>query len=69
MRDTGPSPGPLTYPLGDLETALSMRPKKLESLFSVSIDERTPLVFSCMAGIRSKKAMVIAMQRCWVTEM
>ena len=51
------------------QTALSMRPKKLESLFSVSIDERTPLVFSCMAGIRSKKAMVIAMQRCWVTEM
>ena len=29
-----------------------MRPKKLESLFKICIDERTPLVFSCMAGIR-----------------
>ena len=39
-----------------------MRPKKLEQLFSVSINERTPLVFSCMAGIRSKKAAVIALK-------
>merc|ERR1711988_1579374 len=56
----GTIPGTINIPLGDLETALSMRPKKLESLFSVSIDERTPLVFSCMAGIRSKQAMAIA---------
>merc|ERR1711971_660867 len=56
----GTIPGAINIPLGDLETALSMRPKKLESLFSVSIDERTPLVFSCMAGIRSKQAMAIA---------
>merc|ERR1711971_217735 len=56
----GTIPGAINIPLGDLETALSMRPKKLESLFNVSIDERTPLVFSCMAGIRSKQAMAIA---------
>ena len=64
----GTIPGAINIPLGDLEvtsqgqhwmkdflcfqTALTMRPKKLESLFNICIDERTPLVFSCMAGIR-----------------
>ena len=42
------------------QSALSMRPKKLEKLFDITLDERTPLVFSCMAGIRSKKAVVVA---------
>merc|ERR1712098_1033845 len=56
----GEIPGAINIPLGDLESALSMRPKKLEQLFGITIDERTPLVFSCMAGIRSKKAMAIA---------
>ena len=37
-----------------------MRPKKLEQLFNITLDERTPLVFSCMAGIRSKKAVTVA---------
>ena len=37
-----------------------MRPKKSETLFHVSVTDRTPLVFSCMAGIRSKKAAAIA---------
>merc|ERR1712079_288416 len=52
----GDIPGAINIPLGDLETALSMRPKKFETLFHVSVTDRTPLVFSCMAGIRSKKA-------------
>merc|ERR1712025_487205 len=56
----GEIPGAINIPLGDLESALSMRPKKLEKLFDVTLDERTPLVFSCMAGIRSKKAVVMA---------
>ena len=42
------------------QAALSMRPKKFETLFHVSVTDRTPLVFSCMAGIRSKKAASIA---------
>ena len=37
-----------------------MRPKKLEQLFNINIDERSALVFSCMAGIRSKKAIAVA---------
>merc|ERR1712126_257150 len=56
----GEIPGAINIPLGDLESALSMRPKKLEKLFDITLDERTPLVFSCMAGIRSKKAVVVA---------
>ena len=39
---------------------MSMRPKKLEQLFNISIDERSPIVFYCMAGIRSMKAAAIA---------
>ena len=60
LAKLGEIPGAINIPLGDLEAALSMRPKKLEQLFGITINERTPLVFSCMAGIRSKKAMAIA---------
>ena len=42
------------------QTALSFRPKKFERIFKVSLDESTPLVFSCLAGIRSRKAQRIA---------
>jgi len=59
VRD-GAIPGALHIPLGDLETALSFRPKKFEKIFKVSIDQSTPLVFTCLAGIRSRKAQGLA---------
>jgi len=60
LERDGTIPGALHIPLADLETALAFRPKKFERIFKVSIDESTPLVFSCLAGIRSRKAQRIA---------
>ena len=75
LERDGSIPGALHIPLADLEvrfeyprillnnrfqTALAFRPKKFERIFKVSIDESTPLVFSCLAGIRSRKAQRIA---------
>ena len=60
LKKDGVIPGALNIPLGDLEKALSLRPKKFERKFKVPIDYSTPLVFSCLAGIRSRKAQVVA---------
>merc|ERR1712181_59117 len=60
LERDGAIPGALHIPLGDLETALSFRPKKFERIFQVSIDQSSPLVFSCLAGIGSRKAQEVA---------
>ena len=37
-----------------------LQSKDFEKIFAVSIDQSTPLVFSCLAGIRSRKAQGLA---------
>jgi len=60
LEKDGAIPGALNIPLGDLEMALSFRPKKFERIFKTPIDNSTPIVFSCLAGIRSRKAQEVA---------
>merc|ERR1719430_1020367 len=53
LERDGTIPGALHIPLADLEGGL-------KKIFGVTRDESTPLVFSCLAGIRSRKAQRIS---------
>ncbi|XP_059111677.1 thiosulfate sulfurtransferase/rhodanese-like domain-containing protein 3 [Peromyscus eremicus] len=64
VRDTweiiehGKIPGSINIPLGEVGEALQMNPKDFkEKYHEVKPSKSDSLVFSCFAGIRSKKAM------------
>lgn len=48
-------------PFGDLASALQMTPKEFEEKYKAKLPEKSnTLVFSCLAGIRSGKALDVA---------
>lgn len=64
VRDTweilehGKIPGSVNIPLGEVGEALQMNPREFKEKYrEVKPSKSDRLVFSCLAGVRSKKAM------------
>ncbi|KAG6934602.1 thiosulfate sulfurtransferase (rhodanese)-like domain containing 3 [Chelydra serpentina] len=58
----GKIPGSINIPLGEVVEALQMNPKDFKEQYNQDMPAKSDhLVFSCMAGVRSKKALDIAM--------
>ncbi|CAM2111962.1 thiosulfate sulfurtransferase/rhodanese-like domain-containing protein 3 [Caretta caretta] len=58
----GKIPGSINIPLGEVMEALQMNPKDFKERYNQDMPAKSDhLVFSCMAGVRSKKALDIAM--------
>ncbi|KAH1172756.1 thiosulfate sulfurtransferase/rhodanese-like domain-containing protein 3 [Mauremys mutica] len=58
----GKIPGSVNIPLGEVVEALQMNPKDFKERYNQDMPAKSDhLVFSCMAGVRSKKALDIAM--------
>ncbi|XP_043366639.1 thiosulfate sulfurtransferase/rhodanese-like domain-containing protein 3 isoform X2 [Dermochelys coriacea] len=58
----GKIPGSINIPLGEVVEALQMNPKDFKERYNQDMPAKSDhLVFSCMAGVRSKKALDIAM--------
>ncbi|KAG9493291.1 hypothetical protein GDO78_001277 [Eleutherodactylus coqui] len=62
IKEYGVIKGSMNIPLGDLVSAFQMTPKDFEEKYKKSLPEKSNiLVFSCLAGIRSGKALKVAM--------
>ncbi|XP_075058933.1 thiosulfate:glutathione sulfurtransferase [Mixophyes fleayi] len=60
-KEYGIIKGSVNIPLGDLGSALQMTPKVFEEKYAKKLpDKSNTLVFSCLAGIRSRKALTVA---------
>ncbi|XP_040284732.1 thiosulfate sulfurtransferase/rhodanese-like domain-containing protein 3 [Bufo bufo] len=61
VKEYGIIKGSMNIPLGDLMSALKMTPKDFEEKYKEKLPEKSStLVFSCLAGIRSGKALDVA---------
>ncbi|XP_017949672.1 thiosulfate sulfurtransferase/rhodanese-like domain-containing protein 3 isoform X2 [Xenopus tropicalis] len=61
VKEYGVIKGSLSIPMGDLASALQLDPLTFEKKYQVKMPEKTStLIFSCLAGIRSKKAVDVA---------
>ncbi|NXP45286.1 TSTD3 protein, partial [Heliornis fulica] len=57
----GKIPASINIPLGELVEALQMDPTKFEEQYNQKMPSKLdPVVFSCLAGTRSKKALGFA---------
>uniref|UniRef100_A0A8C8RWN1 Rhodanese domain-containing protein n=1 Tax=Pelusios castaneus TaxID=367368 RepID=A0A8C8RWN1_9SAUR len=62
IGEFGKIPGSINVPLGEIVEALQMNPKDFKERYNQDMPAKSDhLVFSCMAGVRSKKALDIAM--------
>ncbi|XP_070822800.1 thiosulfate sulfurtransferase/rhodanese-like domain-containing protein 3 [Chaetodon trifascialis] len=58
LREFGAIPGSINIPLGQLNTALQLGPGEFKEKYGGEMPKQTDnIVFSCLAGIRSKKAL------------
>ncbi|XP_056422153.1 thiosulfate sulfurtransferase/rhodanese-like domain-containing protein 3 isoform X1 [Hyla sarda] len=58
IKEYGIIKGSIHIPLGDLVSALQMTPKHFEEKYKMKLPEKSnTLVFSCLAGIRSGRAL------------
>ncbi|NXC20414.1 TSTD3 protein, partial [Corythaeola cristata] len=58
----GKIPASLNIPLGELVQALQMDPTEFEEQYNQKMPSKSdPVVFSCLAGTRSKQALAFAM--------
>lgn len=58
LREYGEIPGSINVPLGQINTALRLDAEEFEEKFGGKMPELTDnVVFTCLAGIRSKKAL------------
>lgn len=61
VKEYGIINGMINIPIGDLTAALQMTPKDFELKYHQKLpDKSNTVVFSCLAGIRSKKALEVA---------
>ncbi|OCT80439.1 thiosulfate sulfurtransferase/rhodanese-like domain-containing protein 3 [Xenopus laevis] len=61
VKEYGVIKGSLNIPLGDLVSALQLDPTVFEKKYQMKMPEKTStLIFSCLAGIRSKNAVNVA---------
>ncbi|XP_073445610.1 thiosulfate sulfurtransferase/rhodanese-like domain-containing protein 3 isoform X1 [Dendrobates tinctorius] len=61
IKEYGVIKGSINIPLGDLGAALQMTPEDFEKKYVKKLPEKSnTLVFSCLAGIRSGKALGVA---------
>ncbi|XP_043335437.1 thiosulfate sulfurtransferase/rhodanese-like domain-containing protein 3 [Cervus canadensis] len=61
IHEYGKIPGSINIPLDDVGEALQMNPKDFKEKYKeVKPSKSDNLVFSCLAGVRSKKAVVTA---------
>ena len=59
LASDGAIPGAVNIPLGQVAEVFSMSPDKWESLVGRAAPQSdSPIIFSCLAGIRSHKAQV-----------
>ena len=76
IHEYGKIPGSINIPLDDVGEALQMNQKDFKEKYKeVKPSKSDNLVFSCLAGVRSKKAVVTAIslgfnsaQHCWRME-
>ncbi|XP_018420419.1 PREDICTED: thiosulfate sulfurtransferase/rhodanese-like domain-containing protein 3 [Nanorana parkeri] len=60
-KEYGIIKGSVNIPLGDLQAALQLSPKEFEAKYHVKLPEKSnTVVFSCLAGIRSGRALEVA---------
>ncbi|KAF7648824.1 hypothetical protein LDENG_00151260 [Lucifuga dentata] len=58
LREYGFIPGSINVPLGQVNTALQLDPEEFEEKFGGEMPQQTDnIVFTCLAGIRSKTAL------------
>lgn len=58
LREYGAFPGALNVPLGQINTALRLEAEEFEEKFGGAMPEQTDsIVFTCLAGVRSKTAL------------
>ncbi|KAM4633181.1 thiosulfate sulfurtransferase/rhodanese-like domain-containing protein 3 [Polymixia lowei] len=58
LREYGSIPGAVNVPLGQVNVALQLDPEEFKEKYGGDMPEQTDnIVFSCLAGIRSKKAL------------
>ncbi|KAG7475031.1 hypothetical protein JOB18_022193 [Solea senegalensis] len=61
LRDFGSIPGTVNVPLAQVNTALQLSPAEFKEKYGGEMPERTDtVVFTCLAGIRSKNALIAA---------
>ncbi|XP_053316814.1 thiosulfate sulfurtransferase/rhodanese-like domain-containing protein 3 [Spea bombifrons] len=61
VKEYGIIKGSINIPLGDLTAALQMSPNEFQEKYQKNIpDKSSKLVFSCLAGIRSERALGVA---------
>ncbi|XP_036929881.1 thiosulfate sulfurtransferase/rhodanese-like domain-containing protein 3 [Acanthopagrus latus] len=58
LREYGFIPGTINVPLGQVNTALQLDPEEYKEKYGGDMPQQTDnIVFSCLAGVRSKKAL------------
>ncbi|KAF3691574.1 Thiosulfate sulfurtransferase/rhodanese-like domain-containing protein 3 [Channa argus] len=58
LREYGFIPGSLNVPLGQVNTALQLCPEEFNEKYGSEMPEQTDnIVFTCLAGVRAKKAL------------
>lgn len=58
LREYGFIPGSINVPLGQVNSALQLGPEEFKEKYGAEMPQLTDnIVFSCLAGIRSKKAL------------
>ncbi|XP_072264791.1 rhodanese domain-containing protein CG4456-like [Pyxicephalus adspersus] len=61
VKEYGIIKGSINIPLGDLQAALQLSPKEFEAKYHKKLPEKSNMVvLSCLAGIRSAKALDVA---------
>lgn len=61
LREYGSIPGSINVPLGQINTALRLDAEEFEEKFGGEMPQLTDsIVFTCLAGIRSKNALETA---------
>ncbi|KAM9805926.1 thiosulfate sulfurtransferase/rhodanese-like domain-containing protein 3 [Syngnathus typhle] len=61
LREYGSIPGSLNVPLGQVNTALQLDPEEFNEKYGGEMPQKVDnIVFTCLAGIRSKNALEMA---------
>ncbi|MBN3319529.1 TSTD3 protein, partial [Atractosteus spatula] len=61
LREYGQIPGSVNVPLGQVDQALKLDPKEFKEKYGSDMPSQSEnIIFSCLAGVRSKKALDIA---------
>ncbi|XP_049585903.1 thiosulfate sulfurtransferase/rhodanese-like domain-containing protein 3 [Syngnathus scovelli] len=61
LREYGSIPGSLNVPLGQVSTALQLDPEEFNEKYGGEMPQKVDnIVFTCLAGIRSKNALEMA---------